>query len=71
MTSHVLVTGTLFRPPEQRTSKAGKEFVSATLKVKDGDAVQWWRVTAFSGTTQAELLRLGDGDALSVQERAR
>jgi hypothetical protein len=35
---------TLFRPPEQRTSKAGKPFVSATVRVKDGDE---WVVTQF------------------------
>src|ERR1700746_3718983 len=28
---------------------------------------KWWLVTAFSKTAQAELMRLGDGDALSVQ----
>jgi single-stranded DNA-binding protein len=67
MTAYALVTGSLFRPPEQRTSKNGNPFVTATLKAKDGDALQWWRVTAFSEATQAELMRLTDGDALSVQ----
>jgi hypothetical protein len=37
MSAHVLITGTLFRAPEQRTSKNGKPFVTATLKAKDGD----------------------------------
>ena len=32
MTTYVLISGTLFREPEQRTSKAGKPFVTATLK---------------------------------------
>ena len=67
MTTYALVTGTLFRPPEQRTSKNGKLFVTATLVAKDGEATQWWRVTAFSETAQAEILRLSEGDALSVQ----
>ena len=67
MTAHALVTGTLFRAPEQRLSKAGKPYTTATIKVRDGDAAQFWRVTAFSDTAQTELLRLGDGDALSVQ----
>jgi single-stranded DNA-binding protein len=67
MTIHALISGTLFRPPESRTSKAGTPFVTATIRVKDGEAAQWWRVTAFSETAQAELMRLGDGDALSVQ----
>jgi single-stranded DNA-binding protein len=62
-----LITGSLFRTSEQRTSKAGNPFVAATIRVKDGDASQWWRVTAFSETAQAELMRLSDGDAASVQ----
>jgi hypothetical protein len=40
MTTHALVTGTLFCAPEQRTSKAGKPFVAATARVKDGDDTQ-------------------------------
>jgi single-stranded DNA-binding protein len=74
MTAHVPVTGTLFRPPEQRTSKAGKPFVTATVRAKDGDpsagsgqASQWWKVLAFSESVQAELVRLADGDAVSLQ----
>lgn len=67
MTAHVLITGTLFRPPEQRIAKSGKPFWSATLRVKDGDASQWWKLLAFSESAGAELMRLGDGDALSSQ----
>jgi single-stranded DNA-binding protein len=62
-----LVTGALFRAPEQRTSKAGKPFVTATIRAKDGEASQWWRVTAFSETAQADLMRLEEGDSVSVQ----
>jgi single-stranded DNA-binding protein len=67
MTAHVLVCGQLFRGPEQRTSKTGKPFVTATIRAKDGEAAQWWKVLAFSETVQSELMRLTDGDALSVQ----
>jgi single-stranded DNA-binding protein len=67
MTANALVTGTLFRTPEQRTSKGGKLYVTATIKNKDGETFQFWRVTAFSDTAQAELMRLTVGDALSVQ----
>lgn len=67
MTTFAIVTGTLFRAPEQRTSKAGKPFVTSTIRAKDGEALQWWRVTAFSESAQAELMRLCDGDACSVQ----
>lgn len=67
MTAHVLISGTLFREPERRTSKAGKPFVTSTIKVKDGDTLQFWRVIAFTEGVRAELTRLTDGDALSVQ----
>src|SRR5215467_1441350 len=56
MAAHVLISGTLFRSPEEN-------FVAATIKVRDGEASQFWRVLAFSGTVQSELLRLEDGDA--------
>ncbi|WP_051948649.1 single-stranded DNA-binding protein [Methylosinus sp. PW1] len=71
MTAHVLVSGTLYRAPEQKTSKAGKPFVVATIRAKDGDGSQWWKVMCFSESAGAELLRLADGDALSVQGSMR
>lgn len=67
MSAFVLINGVLFKAPEQRMSKAGKPFVSATLKVKDGDATAWWKLLVFSETAGAELMRLGDGDAVSAQ----
>jgi single-stranded DNA-binding protein len=67
MTAFAIVTGVLFRAPEQKTSKNGKPYVTATIRAKDGETSLWWRLTAFSETAQAELMRLGDGDALSVQ----
>jgi single-stranded DNA-binding protein len=59
-----LVQGTLFRAPEQRTAKSGKPFVTATLRVKDGETSQFVRLVAF---VQPEFMRLSDGDAVSVQ----
>jgi single-stranded DNA-binding protein len=67
MTAFVLVAGSLFRAPEQRTSKAGKRFVSATVKTRDGESTTFWKIVAFSETAQADLLRLDDGENLSVQ----
>jgi single-stranded DNA-binding protein len=71
MSTLCLISGVLYRAPEQRTSKAGRAFVTATIKARDGDAAQFWRVTAFSETAQTELLRLGDGDSVSVQGAMR
>jgi single-stranded DNA-binding protein len=67
MSVFALVTGILFKPPEQRASKTGKPFVAATIRIKDGDTSQWVRAVAFSESAQAELMRLADGDAVSVQ----
>jgi single-stranded DNA-binding protein len=68
MTIFALVSGSLFGEPNQKVSKAGRSYASSTLKVRDGDATQWIRVTVFSESAQAELMRLNDGDAISVQE---
>lgn len=71
MSAHVLVSGTLFRAPEQKVSKSGKPFVVATIRAKDGEASQWWKIIVFSESAGAELLRLADGDAVSVQGALR
>ena len=65
-----LVTGSLYGPPQTRTSQAGKQFVTAKVKAdgKDG-AVVWCSVIAF-GEQADRLLTLGDGAALSVSGRA-
>jgi Single-strand binding protein family len=62
-----LVTGSLFRAPEQRTSKAGRPFVTATIKAKDGDGFLFVRLVVFSESASAELMRLSDGESLSAQ----
>ena len=65
-----LVTGSLYGPPQTRTSQAGKQFVTAKVKAdgKDG-AVVWCSIIAF-GEIADRLLTLGDGAALSISGRA-
>jgi hypothetical protein len=72
LTVHILISGCIFRAPEQKTSQAGRRFVSATIKVggESGNA-EFWSLMVFSDSTQAELLRLGVGDALSAQGSAK
>jgi len=65
--TRALIVGAIYKAPEQRQSKSGKAYVVATVKVKDGDAFQWWRVTSFSESAAAELMRLSEGDSISVQ----
>jgi len=68
MTAAALITGALSRAPELRTAKSGKAYAAATVKVAAADnAVDFWSVLAFSESAQAELMRLGEGDKVSLQ----
>lgn len=68
----VLIAGCLFKAPQERTSQAGRRFVSATLKVGgDSGNAEFWSLMVFSEGAQSELLRLGIGDALSAQGSAK
>jgi hypothetical protein len=73
MTAYALISGVLFKPAEEKiSSKTGRTFVSATPKVggETGEA-EFWSIAAFSQSAQSELLRLGAGDALSAQGKAK
>jgi single-stranded DNA-binding protein len=66
MSAFALISGTLFRAPERRTSKNSKDFTTGTLRFKDGETFQFVRFVAFSESAQADLLQLSEGDALAV-----
>lgn len=62
-----LISGKLVGVPERRTSKGGRAYVQARMRVPAGaDDTHFVRITAFSDSTCAALLALGDGDALAV-----
>jgi hypothetical protein len=66
MSAFALVTGKLWKDPGERTSaKDGNAFATATFREGAGDATTWWSVVAFTNNV-AELLRLKDGDVVSV-----
>jgi single-stranded DNA-binding protein len=69
MTVHILVSGSLFREPQQRTSQSGKRYVVATLKATttDNSSSDFWSIMCFSESAGAELLRLGINEKLAVQ----
>jgi single-stranded DNA-binding protein len=69
--SHALISGTMFRAPEQRTAKDGKTFAMASVKIRDSDSVQFVRIFTFSELVQTELMSLAEGDAPSVQGRLK
>ena len=62
-----LISGKLHGNPQQRTSKTGKPFVTAKMRVSTGEEQgQFVNVTAFSDSVQGTLLALGDGDGVAV-----
>lgn len=72
MSVYVLIAGSLFREPEQRTSGVGKQYCRATIRAAaDGEASEFWSILAFDDTTKAELMRLHDGDKLAVQGKPK
>lgn len=66
MSATILVSGKLVRDPTQKTSKAGKPFVSALLKEGDGEATTWWSILTFSETAIDEMLTLKAGDGMAA-----
>jgi single-stranded DNA-binding protein len=69
MSVAVLVTGTLFKEPQQRTSQSGKRYVVATIKATttDNTGSDFWSALAFGDAAGAELLRLAVGERLALQ----
>lgn len=63
-----LVTGKLATAPQQRTTKTGKPFATARLRVPTTDPAVtiFCSVAAFDAEAVAALLALGEGDAVSV-----
>ena len=62
-----LLSGKLYGKAEERTSKTGKPFATARMRVptKDGDSI-FASCIAFDTSACRALLALGDGDALTV-----
>jgi hypothetical protein len=70
MSVHILVSGSLWKNPEQRSSsKTGKTYVSASIRTSSADntPADFWNLLVFSETVQAELMRLTEGEKLAVQ----
>ena len=60
MTVHILVSGSLFKNPELKTSKSGKTYATASIRTASADntAADFWNLLVFSTSVQEELLRL-------------
>jgi hypothetical protein len=66
MTAHILISGTLWKAPERKTSSRGNEYASASVREVSGTESRWWKITAFNDAALA-LLALDAGDAVAVQ----
>lgn len=72
MSVAILILGSLFRQPEEKTSSAGKAYCRATIRATaDGEASEFWSILAFGDTTRAELRRLRDGDKVAIQGKPK
>jgi hypothetical protein len=69
MSVHILVSGSLFRNPELKTSKSGKPYATASIRTASADnaSADFWNLLVFGTSVQEELMRLTEGEKLSVQ----
>ena len=67
MSAVALISGALSCAPEIKTAKSGKAYCTASVRVAADSIVDYWRILAFSELAQAEPLRLGEGDKVSLQ----
>lgn len=61
--------GTLGRDAERKRSDTGKEFVRLTVRIGDGDKVQWVSVIAFEREIIAEAEKLTKGTRVYIEGR--
>ena len=62
-----LVSGKLYGQATQKTSRNGKPFTTAKVRIHTtGDETIFCNVIAFNDPAQAALLALGDGDAVAL-----
>ena len=62
-----LIAGKLYGQPTERTSKAGKPFAVAKVRVAAGDGESLFvNVIAFDAAPCTALMALGDGDSVAL-----
>jgi hypothetical protein len=68
MSVAILISGSIFREPQQRVSQSGKSYVTTTIKATTSDnSSDFWSVLCFSASAGAELMCLGLNEKLAVQ----
>jgi single-stranded DNA-binding protein len=67
----VNVTGVLFSAPLMCANRKGERFVTATLRLKEGASITWWRVVVFTESVQNDFVSMNIGNIVSVRGRLR
>ena len=66
MSARAIVSGALHKAAEERTSKAGKQFATLTLRENFNGSTRWWRVVAFDEASIAAALSMKVGEPIAV-----
>jgi single-stranded DNA-binding protein len=69
MSVAILVSGSIFKEPTQRTSQSGRSYVVTTLKAAAADNAgsDFWSIMCFSASAGETLMRLAVGERVAVQ----
>ena len=66
MSAFALLSGTLFRRPEVKTSAGGRQYLRCTVRDGAGDDTSWWAITAFDDAVIASIAALDRGSPIAV-----
>lgn len=66
MSARAIVSGALHKAAEERTSKAGKQFATLTIRENVNGSTRWWQGICFNETTIEDLKELAAGEPLAV-----
>ncbi|MEK4031652.1 hypothetical protein WOC76_21225 [Methylocystis sp. IM3] len=63
------ITGVLFSTPSLGMNRKGQRIVTATMRLKGGGSIAWWKVIALAEPVQQELVSMRIGSVVSVRGR--
>ena len=66
MTARAIVSGAVHKAAEERTSKAGNQFATFTIRENVNGSTRWWHVVAFSENALEALKELAVADPIAV-----
>jgi hypothetical protein len=67
MSVATLLMGSLSWAPEAKRSKSGKDYIVASVKVANGNEVEFWSVLAFGDDAREALLACTAGEKVALQ----